>query len=83
MRAEALFPWLLRKPFAPLRLVLSDGRTFDATARECVAFWTRDTLMLSELDPDFSFPLPGEKKLMVPLDLVASLEPLSAAATTG
>lgn len=81
MRAEDLFPWLLRKPFVPLRLTLSDGRTFDATARECVAFWTRDTLMLSELDPDFSFPVLGDKRLTVPLDLIAAVEPLSPTAT--
>ena len=81
MRPEDIHLWLTRQPFVPFRISLSNGRVFEVRDPHTVQFWSRNTLLVGELDPDFPFPVPS-KSTSVPLIHINTIEPLPQAAQT-
>lgn len=75
MRPEDINHWLTQLPFVPFRMCLSNGQAFDVRDPHTVQFWSRNMLMVGELDPDFPFPVPS-KSSSVPLIHINTIEPL-------
>ena len=76
MRTEDIVQWLTQQPFVPFRIVLSNGRAFDVRDPNTVSFFSRGTLLIGELDPDFPIPV-FSKSTSASLIHINHIEPIT------
>lgn len=79
MRPNDVLFWVNAKPFAPFRIVLNSGRTYDIRHPELVRVMLTSVLVFTPTDQDAVY----DRAEMLGMVLIDHIEPLGPAASPG